>query len=388
MSNYFRESHLFSLLEGFSMQGLPLDVFIRNYFKSKKSIGSHDRKFLAETIYSMFRWLGLIDYLCQKSDHSWQERYAIFKGLDLRSAPDNPTLPDHVAVSFPRALYQILADGLGKEKSKEFCLISNAPAPTTVRVNPLKGDRDSLYAKWKNRYDIALCKESPLGIIFNKRENFFGMEEFKAGYFEVQDEGSQLLANLVQAQPGQQIMDFCSGSGGKTLAFAPQLKGTGQIYLHDIRSFALVEAKKRLKRAGIQNAQVLLYDDPKKKRLKGTMDWVLVDGPCSGTGTLRRNPDMKWRFDPSNLDSLIQEQREIFSQALSFVKPGGKIVYATCSVLPEENQKQVEYFLNQHRITLVAPIFETFPSPGGMDGFFGAVFERPKDNWQTPANVL
>jgi 16S rRNA (cytosine967-C5)-methyltransferase len=375
MSKYFRELHLFSVLEKFSAQGLPLDICIRNYFKVHKSIGSHDRRFLAETIYSMFRWLGLIDYLCSK-DHSWERRYEIFKDLDLNAARNAPNLPAHVSVSFPRALFDALKDGLGEAAAKEFCLISNAPAPTTIRTNPLKGDRESLYNKWRNKYDVTLCTESPLGIIFNKRENFFGMPEFKEGYFEVQDEGSQLLSFLVQAKPGQQVLDFCSGSGGKTLGFAPFLKASGQIYLHDIRPLALIEAKKRLKRAGIQNAQVLSHDDPKKNRLKGTMDWVLVDGPCSGTGTLRRNPDMKWRFDPKNLISLQAEQRQIFAEALEFVKPGGKIIYATCSILPLENEEQMQYFLKSYPITLIGTPLKTSPTPGGMDGFFGAVFEK------------
>lgn len=377
MSKIFRETHLLNLLDGFSKQGLPLDVFLRNYFKTHKAIGSHDRRFLAETIYTMFRWLGLVDFLCDK-DRSWEKRYTKFKELNLEEASQSETIPPHIAVSFPKALHEILKDALGEAQAKAFCLASNTPAPTTVRVNPLKTDRDSLYAKWKELYNVSLCKDSPLGIIFKKRENFFGMPEFKEGLFEVQDEGSQLISFLVQAEPGDQVLDFCSGSGGKTLGFAPFLQARGQIYLHDIRSFVLQEAKKRLKRAGIQNAQILHCDDPKKNRLKGSMDWVLVDGPCSGSGTLRRNPDMKWRFDPATLPSLQEEQREIFAKALAFVKPGGKIVYATCSILPQENEEQIDYFLKHYPLKLVQPPLKTFPVEGGMDGFFGALFEKHK----------
>ncbi len=122
------------------------------------------------------------------------------------------------------------------------------------------------------------------------------MPEFKQGLFEVQDEGSQLIANLMDPTPGDQVMDYCAGSGGKTLAFAPKMQHRGQIYLHDIRPWALDEARKRLKRAGIQNAQVVLPEDPKLNKLRGKMDWVLVDAPCTGSGTFRRNPDMKWKF--------------------------------------------------------------------------------------------
>ena len=379
MNKNFRETHLLKILNNFSLQSLPLDVHLRNYFKSHKSIGSHDRKFLAETIYSLFRWLGLVDYMCQK-DHSWEKRIEVFKNLHIEDIRKSKVLPDHIAVSFPRALYEIFAKDFGKEIADELCLISNTQAPTTIRANPLKTSREHLLNLWRGKYQVKECDASPLGIIFLKRENFFGMPEFKDGLFEVQDEGSQLISFLVKAKPGQQVLDFCSGSGGKTLGFAHHLGGKGQIYLHDIRPFALAEAKKRLKRAGIQNSQIMEYNDSKKKRLKNSMDWVLVDGPCSGSGTLRRNPDMKWRFDPSTLPDLIQEQRDIFKEALSFVKPGGHIVYSTCSILPEENSKQIEYFISHFDLTLVEPPLETFPSLGGMDGFYGAILQKKNAN--------
>lgn len=201
------------------------------------------------------------------------------------------------------------------------------------------------------------------------------MPEFKKGLFEVQDEGSQLLAALVKAEPGQLVMDYCAGSGGKTLAFAPLMHNKGQIFLHDIRSYALIEARKRLKRAGIQNAQIVLAEDEKLKKLKKKMDWVLVDAPCSGTGTMRRNPDMKWAFTEDTIPRLVGQQRTIFEKALSYLHPQGKIIYATCSLLKEENEEQVTHFLKTYSLKLVAPFFQTKPSKGEMDGFFGAIFE-------------
>lgn len=373
MSKKFRESHLIKILNNFSIQTLPLDVFLRNYFKQNKAIGSNDRKFLAETIYTMFRWLGLIDYL--SPDHSWESRVETFTKIDINKARLNPNIPAHISVSFPKSFYDFLVDSLGKEKADTFCLASNSQAPTTIRVNPLKTSRDELFETWKEKYEIVKCSQSSLGIIFKKRENFFGMDEFKNGLFEVQDEASQLVSFLLDAKPGHQVLDFCSGSGGKTLGFAHKLNSKGQIYLHDIRDFVLGEAKKRLKRAGIQNAQVLFFNDPKKAKLKKSMDWVLVDAPCSGSGTLRRNPDMKWRFNPSTIENLEKEQKQIFAEALSYVKPGGKIIYATCSILPQENQNQVEYFLSKFPVRLMQSPLETFPLEGGMDGFFAAVFE-------------
>lgn len=201
------------------------------------------------------------------------------------------------------------------------------------------------------------------------------MDEFKKGFFEVQDEGSQLLANLVQCQPGQLVMDFCAGSGGKTLAFAPLMKNSGQIFLHDVRAYTLQDAKKRLRRAGIQNAQIIHAEDPKLNKWKKKMDWVLVDAPCSGTGTLRRNPDMKWKFDIEMLERLIGQQRTIFEKALSFMKPEGHIVYGTCSLLKQENEHQLNHFIKTYNLKIEGQVFHSFPSLGGMDGFFGVVLK-------------
>ena len=190
----------------------------------------------------------------------------------------------------------------------------------------------------------------------------------------MQDEASQQVAALVQAKPGDHVLDYCSGSGGKALAFAPAMDGKGQIYLHDIRAHILQEAKRRLKRAGVQNAQVLTTD--KLKPLKKKCDWVLVDAPCTGTGTLRRNPDMKWRFTGEMLQRLIGEQRTIFEKALSYLKPEGRIVYATCSILKEENSEQIAHFLKTYGLKLEDSPLQTLPEEGGMDGFFGAVLLR------------
>ena len=232
--------------------------------------------------------------------------------------------------------------------------------------------------KWDGLYEVSPCRQAQFGIVFHKKINFFGLPEFKEGLFEVQDEGSQLIADLVKAEPGQLVMDYCSGSGGKTLAFAPKMNNTGQIFLHDIRPRALEDCRKRLRRAGIQNAQVVLADDPKLKKLKKRMDWVLVDAPCTGTGTMRRNPDMKWNFTQEMLTRLTGQQRTIFERGLSYLKPGGRIVYATCSILNEENQEQADHFLKTYNLTMEGEPFQSLPAEKGMDGFFGVVFKSPE----------
>ncbi|CUI17580.1 hypothetical protein PNK_1976 [Candidatus Protochlamydia naegleriophila] len=370
----FREHHLLTLLEAYDKQTLPLDLFISHYFREHTALGSKDRAFIAETIYALIRWKGLLDYLVPYA--CWLDRYEAFQTLDQAAIQQKTDIPLHTRVSFPPYLFSLFEDNYGTDKATELCLISNTPAPTTVRVNALKTTRDALLQSWDSQYKVSPTKISPDGIVFHKKINFFGLPEFKEGLFEVQDEGSQLLAQLVRVQPGDQFLDYCAGSGGKTLALAPAMQHKGQIYVHDIRPFALQEARKRLKRAGIQNSQILLPDSPNLNKLKKKMNWVLVDAPCTGTGTLRRNPDMKWKFDENTLPRLIGQQRTIFEKALSFLHPEGRIVYATCSVLKEENQLQLEHFIKTYQLQVEGEIFQSLPAQGEMDGFFGVVLKR------------
>jgi len=371
----FREHYLLTILDEFDLSTLPLDVFLSKFFRSHKSIGSKDRSYICETLYMLIRWKGLLDYLCSKPI-TWKKRLDALNQHDLEKLMYDKTIPPHIRVSFPRVFFEKIAKSFGTDKAIEFCLTSNLSAPTTIRINPSKISRDSLLSKWEQKYPIEPCVHSEYGITFKKRVNFFELEEFKEGLFEVQDEGSQIVAAHVHAKPGEHVLDFCAGSGGKTLAFAHQMASTGQIYLYDIRPQALIQAKKRLKRAGIHNVQLLDKQKLKKKGLLQRMDWILLDVPCSGTGTLRRNPDMKWRFDHEMVERLVQEQREIFAQTIHYLRSGGHLVYATCSVLPEENHQQVSYFLKEHSLKLSAPPFFTFPQKNGMDGFFAAVMTR------------
>ena len=368
----FRLHHLLCILNQYEVQPHPLDLFLKNYFRLHHAVGSKDRKEICETLYGLIRWRGLIDHFCPRPIR-WEDRVRCFQTLKPLDHLSDQAIPPHVRVSFPKEFFSLLENQLGVEKAWEFCLASNQTAPTTIRINPLKTSRQALLAGWEGRFALTPCTHSVLGISFLKKENFFALPEFKQGLFEIQDEASQLIADLVDPNPSDQVLDYCAGAGGKTLAFAHKLKGRGQIYLHDIRSHALQEAKKRLKRAGIQNGQILPAEAAHKHRLKGHFDWILVDAPCSGTGTLRRNPDMKWRFDPEALQRLTQLQRTLVQEALSFLKPNGRIVYATCSVLPQENREQLLFFEQELGLHLVKPPLETFPLPGQMDGFFGAV---------------
>ncbi len=373
VKQFFRDHHLIQMLSSYEQQKFPLDRFLNIYFKSHKALGSKDRAFIAETTYGIVRWQALLDYVTEES--SWESRVQAYPTFDPKTFLSNEDIPIHIRLSFPKKLFDLIVNSHGFERACQLCLISNTQAPTTVRINTLKTTRDEMLSQWNHLYEISPCKQASNGIIFHKRINFFGMPEFKQGLFEVQDEGSQLVAQMVRPSPGEWILDYCSGSGGKTLAFAPAAQGKGQIFLHDIRPFALEEARKRLRRAGIQNAQTIPYEDPKLKKIKKKMNWVLADVPCTGTGTLRRNPDMKWNFTQEILTRLIGQQRTIFEKALSYLHPNGRIVYATCSLLKEENQEQVQHFLKTYPLVIEGEIFQSLPSEGGMDGFYGAVFK-------------
>ncbi|MCB1117185.1 MAG: RsmB/NOP family class I SAM-dependent RNA methyltransferase [Chlamydiia bacterium] len=350
----FRHHHLLKILNEHGSSTLPLDALMANYFRAHKSLGSKDRKWISETVYAIIRLKGLLDAYISKPA-TWEKRFE--KYLDGQF-PSRDQLPKHVSVSFPKFLYDHLSDAI--------CNALNEPAPTTVRANALKITREELMERWPE-YEITKTEHSPVGITFLKKINFFVTPEFKQGLFEVQDEGSQLVAFMVKAQPGDHVLDFCAGSGGKTLAIAPMMQGKGQLYLHDIRLHALKEAKRRLNRAGVQNAQIIPPD--RLASLKGKMDWVLVDAPCSGTGTLRRNPDMKWKLTPEAIEELVDKQQKIFDQALTCLKPGGSIVYATCSILPCENEEQITKFCKNTSLK-AGPSFKSLPESGKMDGFF------------------
>lgn len=362
----FRETHLLSLLTDYDQQGLPIDVCVANYFRSHKALGSKDRKWLLEAIYPLIKWQGLIDYNTPRPI-SWQKRLRTFLSHSIPELQAKNGTPPHISCSFPQFLFAKLLDFYGEETTLQICHTLNEKAPITLRTNPIKISREQLLSKLDPN---VFCKThlAPHGISCLKRVNLHDLAEYREGFFEIQDEASQLVADMIDARPKQQILDYCSGSGGKSLAFAHKMQGTGQIFLHDIRQSALKQAKKRCKRAGIHHAQFNL------PLLKNKMDWVIVDAPCSGTGTLRRNPDMKWKLTKEAIDELVEKQRDIFKQALCYMKPNGLILYATCSILPEENESQTDYFLNTFPIKLHAPIFKTLPQSEGMDGFYAALF--------------
>ncbi len=374
MKQSFCDTHILAFLKEWNGSSKPLDFSLSTYFRTHKSLGANDRRTIGEAIYALIRWKTLFDQLDPSS--SFSKRLHLFSLRPISEYCQNLSIPEFARLGLSPFLFQKLIDAYGLEKTRSIALILGSSAPVTLRTNLLKTTRDELLRILDLKFPVS-PGSTPTAIVLSKREPLFSLPEFKEGLFEVQDEGSQMIADLIEAQKGQRILDYCSGSGGKTLAIAPKMGGKGELYLHDIRTHSLKEAVLRLRRGGVQNAQILPPDHPTLKKLARKMDWVLVDVPCSGTGTLRRNPDMKWKIDMAMIDRLIEEQRAIVKDAIQYVKPGGRLVYATCSILPDENEAQVEFITSQFGLKLEKAPLQFLPQMNGPDGFFGAVFKMP-----------
>ncbi|KAL8447781.1 hypothetical protein Emag_004189 [Eimeria magna] len=365
--NSFRVRHLEQALQLYyaphSTGHLPLDLFLRHYYKCNKSVGSHDKKFITEHIYQIVKWKGLLDHITPPPA-SWSSRIRTYFVSDRwKLQAQNERLPPEIRTSFPTQLYRRIENSYGTAKAIKICNILNEEAPTFLRTNPLT----------TTRIAVEKSPNSPYALVLPHRQRLNDMPEFQRGYFEIQDEASQLAALKVAAKPGDKVLDYCAGSGGKTLAFGPRMENKGKIYLHDVRQRMLQEAKKRLKRARITNYTLLSEGSPVLPKLAGSVDWVVCDVPCTGTGALRRSPEMKWKYEDDKLMDFVALQRHIFSSALQYAKPKtGKIVYITCSILDEENVQQAKFFCQQHGLVLTEPPFHSLPASHGMDG---AVFD-------------
>jgi len=316
-------------------------------------------------------------------------------------------LPDEAPASvrgdYPQWLAPAFADAFGDRAAEEGAALS-LRAPVDLRANTLKANRDKVL-KSLSRLDPAPTLYSPVGVRIAPREGPARSPHVEAeaghgkGWFEVQDEGSQVASLLTGARPRQQVIDLCAGAGGKTLALAALMENTGQLYAYDADRLRLRPIFERLKRAGARNVQVLPAGEPEALRpLEGKMDMVVIDAPCTGSGVWRRRPDAKWRLSPEMLAARVEEQRTVLDQGAALVKPGGRLAYVTCSVLPAENRAQVAAFLARHPNFALVPwrdlwaaVLPVAPPPSadgsdetllmtplshGTDGFFVAVMER------------
>jgi 16S rRNA (cytosine967-C5)-methyltransferase len=330
-------------------------------------------------------------------DTAGVEDIALMRKLARRPL-DDPEMPEAVRLECPAPWDSLLGQALGEHFAAEMAAAIATP-PVDLRVNTLKATREVAIERlhW-DKVEAKPMTTSPWGLRCAPETNVSATRAFRDGLVEFQDEASQLAALLCDARPGMQVMDFCSGTGGKTLALAAAMQNRGHIVACDISDVRLARAKIRMKRAGAENAERIKLpptDTKDMKRLHGRFHRVLVDAPCSGTGSWRRNPDVRWSTHATNLTELTALQASILARASSFVQPDGLLVYATCSLLPEENERQVETFLaanpgfhrveaRQHWASLTqarwpcsgVDYLQLSPARNGTDGFFAAVSRK------------
>jgi len=373
------------------------DREIEKTLKSNPKWGSRDRGFIAETVYDTVRWKRMIEVSMGKEvspDNLWEfvgtwfvlndEKLPYWDEFKKISQKDvlkrNHLATDKtfaIRASIPDWLHNLGKAELGNQWEKEVEAM-NIPAPTIIRVNTLKTDRKTLQKKLKEEgFVTEVLSKYPDALQLVEKANIFRTDAFKNGLFEIQDAGSQLISPYLNVQPGMRVIDACAGAGGKTLHLSALMHNKGQVYALDIHEWKLQEMKKRAKRNGAQNIQAKVIDSSKViKRLENTADRLLIDAPCSGLGVLSRNPDAKWKLSLDFIENIKLEQEKILNDYSKMVKPGGAMVYATCSILPSENQHQVEKFLKNHPEFKLVREKQILPSQSGFDGFYMAYLEK------------
>lgn len=382
-------------LESIVNNGEQADRAVERILKSNKKWGARDRGFIASTLYEIIRYRRLYESIAEvKSPYSKNDGFRLFgvwstlRGYPLPDWPELNGTPVRrikgrfeelrknrvVRESYPDWLDERCLDELGREQWEKECAALNEEAHLILRTNTLKGSREELLERFKKEdIEAVALQEVPEGILLPKRINVFKLEEFKQGFFEVQDTNSQRVAHFVNPKAGEKVIDACAGAGGKSLHLAALMQNKGQLIGLDIYLGKLNELKRRCRRAGVHNLETRLLDSTKViKKLKGSADKVLIDAPCSGLGVLKRNPDSKWKLDEDFLSQIHERQQGILEQYSGWVKKGGELVYATCSILPSENQKQVEHFLKSPAGENFQLVEEQilYPSDTGFDGFF------------------
>lgn len=419
------------LLQQLASEMRPADALVSHYFRTRRYIGSKDRGAIAASVYDVIRHQGRLNWWLERLGQAVSPRLTLLTYLALveqqkadaiaglfaggKYSPAklepaeetclrrfaghtllHPDMPETVLYECPAWAETSLRQKFGKNFRREMAALLE-PATLDLRVNPLKITREAAIAELEKLGLIPTATPyAPYGIRLQDRVALNTLPLLKTGALEIQDEGSQLVAHLMDAQAGERIVDFCAGAGGKTLAMAAAMQNKGRITACDVLAKRLERSTERFRKAGFHNIEVrplATERDPWVKRHKESFDRVLVDAPCSGTGTWRRNPDQRWRSLGPGLEQLIPLQQSILESAARLVKAGGRLVYATCSLLPEENEQQIEKFLATHQDFQMLPVrqavsFSSLPDTGDYlslspathhtDGFFGAVMVRVK----------
>ncbi|MEF9997234.1 MAG: RsmB/NOP family class I SAM-dependent RNA methyltransferase [Burkholderiaceae bacterium] len=399
----------------------PADVLMSLYFRRNPHLGSRDRSMIAEGIFYAMRRLATLSWMMQPAVPARVPRMAALvtlarqygrDALDERAVGrDAKPLDNMLSVKMKLAPASVQAevspwlyDAVTAQYPDANALFESIKesAPLDLRVNLLKAKREEILEDLNSHGVRAEATPySPEGVRVFTKPNLTAWPIFRDGKIDVQDEGSQLIARLVQPRRGEMVVDFCAGAGGKTLALGALMRSTGRLYAFDVNEKRLAALTPRMRRAGLSNVHPVAIRneaDLRVKRLNGKVDRVLVDAPCSGTGTLRRNPDLKWRFDQEEMARINEIQHAVIRAAAKMLKRGGRLVYATCSLLEQENQQVIEDFLAEHpEFELVSapevlaaqgvkieseyverfgPYFVMLPHLNNTDGFFGAVLER------------
>jgi 16S rRNA (cytosine967-C5)-methyltransferase len=413
-------NHTEALLSELLRSTFPADLVVSRYFRQNRELGHSDRGFVAETVYSVLRRKRSLSARCADDVTSRRlllATLACVQGLNRREldvvlheaegkwlaqakAVRLEDLPPAVRLDLPDWLHETLATQFASSELEALAVGLNQSAPLDLRVNPLKAERDAVLARLNaDGLEAQPCRYSPIGIRLSGKPSISRHPLFLDGSFEVQDEGSQLLGYVLGPKRGEMVADFCAGAGGKTLLLGALMRSQGRLYAFDVAEKRLLKLKPRLARSGLSNVHPVRIEsenDIKIKRLSGKLDRVLVDAPCSGLGTLRRNPDLKWRQTPESVAELTVKQAAILHAASGLVKTGGRLVYATCSLLAAENDAVVSAFLAAHpeyvslsaqevlrkqAIEIDADVdggerLRLLPHRHGTDGFFAAVMER------------
>lgn len=383
-------------------EGEYADKVIEKTLKRDKRWGARDRSFIAETTYDIVRWKRLYSEIAEvKAPYSREKLFRVFavwatlRGIEIpadwkqiepvptrriKGKFDELSKIRKYRESIPDWLDELGVKELGEEVWEKEIHALNQQAPVVLRVNTLKTDKATLKAKLQSEgIETEILSQYPDALQLKERANVFKTEAFKEGNFEVQDASSQLVAEFLDVQPGMRVVDTCAGAGGKSLHLAALMENKGQLIATDIYENKLKELKRRARRAGAHNIDPRAIDSSKViKKLYNTADRVLIDAPCSGLGVLSRNPDAKWKLQPEFLETIKMTQEQILNQYSRIVKPGGKLVYATCSVLPSENEEQVQKFLSteEGKTFKLSKEQKILSSETGYDGFYMALLER------------
>ncbi|WP_282080243.1 RsmB/NOP family class I SAM-dependent RNA methyltransferase [Aquimarina algiphila] len=384
-------------------EGAYADKIVQKLLKRDKRWGSRDRSFVAETVYEIVRWKRLYAEIAEvKEPYSRENLWRIFavwatlRGISLpdwKQIAPTPTRRikgrfDELSKirkfkeSIPDWMDELGQKELGPLWDKEINAL-NQQAPVILRANTLKTTKDKLRSALEDEnIDTEFINGYSDALKLVERTNVFTTDAFKNGMFEVQDASSQLVADFLDVQPGQRVVDTCAGAGGKTLHLAALMENKGQVIAMDIYGNKLKELKRRARRAGAHNIEPRVIESTKDiKKLHNKADRVLIDAPCSGLGVLSRNPDAKWKLQPEFLDTIKNTQAEILESYSKMVKPGGKLVYATCSILPSENQDQVKKFLSTEigENFMLIKDKKILSHKSGYDGFYMALLEKKAD---------